>query len=241
MTLPPYPRSSPPPEVKPIVDELRLASPTAGHPYSHHQQQQGGIASGAPAPASAAAAEAAAREREEKIVDTRVKRGREWEDEDSASVKKPASDDARARLEEIHHHRPSPPRPGARLVSPDRRSSSERPRNDDYHQGPPTQHQQHQTLPSINSNLPTNHQLAPISDSSRHEPPRRPDDDRERKEVIEPAARKVEVDEDYDDDVDEDVKRSGQNGHSSAAIQEKKTSPGGSNTSNGVSVGSANE
>jgi len=138
MTLPPYPRSSPPPEVKPIVDD-RLASPTAAHPYgSHHQQGGGGIASGAPVPASAAAAaEAAQRDREEKgVVDTRVKRLREWEEEEIVSVKKPASEDARARLEEISH-RPSPPRPGARLGSPDRRSSSERLRNDDYHQPPP--------------------------------------------------------------------------------------------------------
>ncbi|KAF8420056.1 hypothetical protein EV426DRAFT_538069 [Tirmania nivea] len=244
MTLPPYshpsPHPSPPPEVKPIVD--RLASPTAAHSYRSHHQQGGGIASGAPVPASAAAAaEAAQRDREEKGVDTRVKRVREWEEDDSASVKKPASEDARARLEEISHHRPSPPRPGARLGSPDRRSSSERPRNDDYHQAPPPQHQQHQTLPSINSNIPANHQLAPISDSSRHEPPRRPDEDRERKEVIEPAARKVEVDEDYDEDVDEDVKRAGQNGHSGSASQEKKTSPGGSNASNGIPVGQANE
>lgn len=237
MTLPPYPRSSPPPEVKPIVDD-RLASPTAAHAYGSHHQQGGGIASGAPVPASAAAAaEAAQRDREEKGVDTRVKRVREWEEDDGVSVKKPASEDARARLDEIHRHSP---RPGARLGSPDRRSSSERPRNDDYHQAPPPQHQ-HQTLPSINSNIPTNHQLAPISDSSRHEPPRRPDEDRDRKEVIEPAARKVEVDEDYDDDVDEDLKRSGQNGHPSSASQEKKTSPGGSNASNGVSVGQANE
>ena len=235
MTLPPYPRSSPPPEVKPIVDD-RLASPTAAHSYGSHHQQGGGIASGAPVPASAAAAaEAAQRDREEKGVDNRVKRLREWEDDESVSVKKPASEDARARLEEISH-RPSPPRPGARPGSPDRRSSSER-RNDDYH---PPQHQ-HQTLPSINSNMPTNHQLAPISDSSRHEPPRRPDEDRDRKEVIEPAARKVEVDEDYDDDVDEDLKRSGQNGHPNSASQEKKTSPGGSNASNGVPVGQTNE
>jgi len=88
--------------------------------------------------------------------------------------------------------------------------------------------------------MPTNHQLAPISDSSRHEPPRRPDEDRDRKEVIEPAARKVEVDEDYDDDVDEDLKRTGQNGHPSVS-QEKKTSPGGGNATNGVPVGQANE
>lgn len=229
--------------MKPIVDD-RLASPTAAHSYGSHHQQGGGIASGAPVPASAAAAAEAAqaqRDREEKGVDNRVKRLREWEEDDSASVKKPASEDARARLDEISHHRPSPPRPGARLGSPDRRSSSERPRNDEYHQGPPPQHQQHQTLPSINSNMSTNHQLAPIADNSRHEPPRRPDEDRDRKEVIEPAARKVEVDEDYDDDVDEDVKRSGQNGHSGSASQEKKTSPGGSNSSNGISVGQANE
>lgn len=86
--------------------------------------------------------------------------------------------------------------------------------------------------------MSTNHHLAPLSDSSRHEPPRRPDEDRE---VIEPAARKVEVDEDYDDDVDEDVKRSGQNGHPNSVSQEKKTSPGGNNPSNGVPVGQVNE
>ena len=239
MTLPPYPRPSSPPEVKPIVDD-RLASPTAPHPYgSHHQQPPNNIASGAPPPVPATTtAEVVQRDRDEKGPETRVKRLREWEDDDGASVKKPASDDARARLEEIHI-RPSPPRPGARL-SPDRRGSSDRSRNDDYHQGPPPQHQ-HQTLPPINSSMSNNHQLAPISDSSRHEPSRRPDEDRVMKEVIEPAARKVNVDEDYDDVDEEDVKRSGKNGHSSSTSQEKKTSPGGTNAGNGVPTGPTGE
>lgn len=237
MTLPPYPRPSPPPEVKPIVDD-RLASPSAPHPYgSHHQQPPGSITSGVPATTTS---EVVQRERDDKVPETRVKRLRSWEDDDGgASVKKPASDDAKARLEEIHH-RPSPPRPGARLGSPVRRGSSERSRNDDYHQGPPPQHQ-HQTLPPISSSMSNNHQLAPISEGSRHEPPRRPDEDRVMKEVIEPAARKVNVDENYDDVDEEDVKRSGKNGHPSSASQEKKTSPSGTNAGNGVPAGPAND
>ena len=231
MTLPPYQRSSPPPEVKPIVDD-RLTSPTAG--YSHNQHLGSGIAGGAPAPASAAvAAEAAQREREDKGgSEGRSKRLREWEDED-VPAKKPASDENRARLEEIHH-RPSPPRPGARMGTPPaRRSSADRPRNDEYMQGPPSHQQHQQTLPSINSA----HQLAALS----HEPPRRSDDDRERKEVNEPAARQVDVDENYDDEEEDVNKRSGPNGHAGPGSVDKKTSPGGSIASNGVPAGPSNE
>lgn len=90
----------------------------------------------------------------------------------------------------------------------------------------------------------TPHQLPAISERPRphDEPPRRPDDERERTGAEEPAARKVDVDEDYDvDDVD-DVKRSGQNGHLIASSGgEKKTPPNGANASNGLPVGQPNE
>ncbi|KAI5791710.1 hypothetical protein DFH27DRAFT_485904 [Peziza echinospora] len=250
MTLPPYARSSPPPEVKPIVDD-RLTSPTASYSHSQHHQPPGGIASGAPVPASAtAAAEAAQRERDEKVTDVRIsKRRPEWEEDDSVTVKKPASDENRVRPDEMRHLA-SPPRSGPRIASPaDRRSSGERirneiSRNDDYHQGPPPPHQQQhqQTLPSIGSN----HQLAPISEGPRHEPPRsRPEDERDRKEVNEPAARKVDVDENYDDDDIEDIKRSGPNGHVVGGGNgvEKKSSPisGNGSAGNGVTVGQSGD
>merc|ERR1712093_367019 len=115
--LPPFGRgASPRPEVRPILDN-RMPSPKSGYP--HQQQQQyphhpdisnpGGIEGGAPAPASAlAAAEAAAAERNgDRPGSVGPKRMREWEED--TSMKKPASDENRARLDDMHHRRPSTP------------------------------------------------------------------------------------------------------------------------------------
>merc|ERR1711900_132061 len=108
--LPPFGRgASPRPEVRPILDN-RMPSPKSGYP--HQQQQQyphhpdisnpGGIEGGAPAPASAlAAAEAAAAERNgDRPGSVGPKRMREWEED--TSMKKPASDENRARLDDMH-------------------------------------------------------------------------------------------------------------------------------------------
>ncbi|KAJ9649411.1 glucose repression mediator protein [Coniosporium tulheliwenetii] len=76
--------TSPPPEVRPIV-ENQVQSPGSAYPrqqYQHlpNQSGPGGIANGAPPPASAlAAAEAAARERESTRTPAIPKRA--WEDD----------------------------------------------------------------------------------------------------------------------------------------------------------------
>lgn len=239
MTLPPYGArgNSPQPELKPIVDD-HLPSPNTGYP--HHQSSQGGIAGGAPPPASATmAAEAAARERGERSIDRDEKshfnkRPRDWDEEDGQHIKKPASDENKARLDDIRHHRPSPP---VRISSPHqesrRRSSSERPREDYHHGQPPlpTQISIQQNHHTSNSLPPINHQLPPMSDGPRmSEPPRMQESLRmseaprgeDRKEIIEPPARKVDLDEDYDNedmgDAERDPSAKGQNNEGTNGI-----------------------
>ena len=181
------------------------------------------------------AAEAAARERDEKIHHN--KRTREWEEDEGQGqgiVKKPASEETRARMDDMRHHRQSPP---VRAPSPHRperrRSSSERPR-EDYHHGPPA--------PLHTPNVPPllGHQpLPPINDAPRmSEPPPRiaeahrmseaPRDDR--KEIIEPAARKVELDEDYDNEEMGDADRN-------PSVQVKENNSPVGNGTNGISGG----
>jgi general transcriptional corepressor CYC8 len=148
-TLPPAPSSlngsggvppigrgnSPRPEVRPISLDNRMASPKTGYPhqqpqYPHHPDisNPGGIAGGAPPPASALAAQEAAAERErdgERPASVGPKRMREWEDE-QPSMKKPASDENRARMEDTHHRRPSTPEPFRRSSSEARRAEDQR-------------------------------------------------------------------------------------------------------------------
>jgi glucose repression mediator protein len=155
------------------------------------------------------AAEAAQRDREEKMQTQHVpiKRPREWEDDDGVG-KKPASDENRARMDDVHHHRASPP-------PHQRRDSADRTR-DEYHHGPSPPH----------SLLPLSHsQLPPMSDGARIDQRRD-----EVKEVIEPAARKVEEDDEYDVD-DDDVKR-GPDGS-----RHKENSSPNSKGANGISNG----
>lgn len=83
----------------------------------------------------------------------------------------------------------------------------ERSTREEYRHGPPPPQQpqqpQQQQQTQQHSLPPINHQLAPMSDAPRMSEPRR----EEAKEVIEPAARKVEEDDEYDADETEDVKR----------------------------------
>ena len=211
--MPPIGRgNSPPPEIRPIADD-RPPSPGSGYPhqqYQHHPNpsQPGGIAAGAPPPtaALAAAEAAAARERDDRPPPAAFKRQYEPEDDYKVSNKKLANGESRGRLEDHHHHRVSPP---DRPLSPrdrQRRSSSEirrddqRRANENYHpseaahhsQAPPTVHQQTDHLPLI-------------SDPSRDD----------RREPYEPAARKMEVDEDYDDEGDDEKRVGGSGGRNS--------------------------
>jgi len=247
---------SPLPEVKPILDD-RMPSPTSnypphhGHGQAHLQHAPSGIANGAPPPASAlAAAEEAARNRERedsKIPNT--KRHREWEEDDSLSAKKVASNENRARMDDHFHHRASPSR-----LSPDhdpRRSSSERPpqqqpqpQNEEYHRSaapsapPGSMHGMPNSRP-VYSQLPsmTDTSLPPPSsqqgqqqqqqqqqhgqqqqmrnddrEREQRERERERERDRERKEIVEPPARKMEVDEDYDDEPESNDKHTAQQG-----------------------------
>ncbi|KAJ0422744.1 hypothetical protein BJY00DRAFT_300033 [Aspergillus carlsbadensis] len=186
-----------------------------------------GIAGGAPAPASAiSAAEAAAREREDRPPSA-MKRGREWEGE-PGPVKKIASEENRSRLEEqIGRRVPSP----SRLPSPGeirRRSSSEIRRddqrrvNESYHPSEAAHHPQ--TLPSIQhmpphpsgASLPPMNESAPASSGSSTVPPttqvqvqvpvKEEHMRSEQPPAHEPAARKMDVDENYDDDGDDEKK-----------------------------------
>ncbi|KAI9681380.1 MAG: glucose repression mediator protein [Caeruleum heppii] len=192
--------NSPPPEVRPIVDD-RAASPGSGYQaqqFQHHPNpsQPGGIASGAPPPAAALmAAEAAARERDDR-PSSPMKRVREWED-DSAPVKKPASDENRARMDDHHHQRPSPPprmpsprEPHRRSPSEARRAEDQRRANEGYHPSEAAHHPP--TVPAVH-----HHQGPPVPDGPK---------DEWREQQHEPAARKMDVDEDYDEG-NEDEKR----------------------------------
>ncbi|KAF2190842.1 TPR-like protein [Zopfia rhizophila CBS 207.26] len=200
--LPPYGRmGSPPPEVRPIV-ENRASSPRNGYQqqYQHHPDPSsgGGIAGGAPAPASAlAAAEAAARERgerDERPPTAPPKRHREWEDNDHLNPKPPSNDEKRQKMEESHSRRPSPPQ--HRVSSPQvpRHSPQDAPDarrfNDGYHPSEAAHHPP--SLPSINATQP----LPRMSETPKQERP----------EHHEPAARHMDVDENYDDE-GEDVKQ----------------------------------
>ena len=204
--LPPYGRPfSPQPEIRPIRDE-RAGSPLQNYqsqPYNLNQHFSS-IANGAPPPAAAqTAADAAARERDERPPSA-MKRMREW-DSESAPSKKPASDEARARLDDI----PRRPSPSGRLPSPrefPRRSSSEirreneRRAHENYH--PSEAAHRPQPLTQTQQQIPSMHTLF---DTPKEE----------RKEQIEPAARKVEVDEDYDNNSEDDKRNLGSMGRNS--------------------------
>ncbi|KAF2749241.1 TPR-like protein [Sporormia fimetaria CBS 119925] len=191
----PYGRmaSPPPPEVRPIV-ENRPGSPRGGYqgPYQHHADPSsgGGIASGAPAPASAlVAAEAAAREREERPPTAPAKRMREWEDKDPVS-KPPANEEKRQKVEETHSRRPTPP--AHRISSPQVARHSPQPDarrfNDGYHPSEAAHHPP--SLPPMNASQPP---LPRMTETPKQERP----------EHHEPAARHMDVDEDYDDETED--------------------------------------
>jgi len=203
--LPPYPRQPElQPEIRPLVNHPAPSSSGPRTPFEHHPHAAPSIASGAPPPSSAqTAADAAARERDERPGSTAPpKRVREWDD-DPAGLKKPSTEEARSRLDEIKMHRPSPP---DKMATPPNRSPSELRRMDDQrptsayrpseatHHVPalPSMHSMTQPSPSA-SVIPQDEQRAPPPLPSAPQPP----------PVYEPAARKMEVDENYDDSGDD--------------------------------------
>ena len=191
------------PEIRPLVNQP-VPSPGGQYPrpaYEHHPNAAPNIASGAPPPSAAqTAADAAARERDERPSSTAPpKRPREW-DEDPNAVKKLSTDESRSRLDEIKMHRGSPTEamgtPPNRSPSELRRTDEQRPMSayhpsDAAHHPPalPPMHSITQPSPST-STAPQEDQRAPL-------PPPQP------APVYEPAARKMDVDENYDDSGDD--------------------------------------
>ena len=239
--IPPIGRgNSPPPEIRPITDD-RMTSPGGGYPhqpYQHHANTSnpGGIAQGAPPPAAAlAAAEAAAaRDRDDRpSASTGFKRVMESEDDYKMSNKKPANGDNRGRLEDHHYRRGSPTeRPASPRERMQRRSSSEIRRedqlraNENYHPSEAAHHPQ--ILPSIHAppeqqqqqqhqqqQQPQQPQQQQQQQQQQHLPPMAEVARDERREAFEPAARKMDMDEDYNDEIEDDKRMAGSGGHNS--------------------------
>lgn len=223
--------------------------------YSHHPDvpPQGAPEGGPPPPATAA--ETSVQRAEERPGSAGPKRMREWEEEGSA--KKQANEENRARLEDVRHRRPStPPRDGFRRNSTeakrdDQRRSDERGRDeprstsDGYHPSEAAHHQQNHAAPQApGSATSTPHEkphaavtpkeeravpAEPAAPSRQAPPPSEP----------ERAARKMDVDEDYDDSGEDDKKAVLANGSATeSASGDSKTSPtsAGANGSAGVAA-----
>ena len=192
-TLPPYGRPfSPPSELRPLRDERQPSpGPSFRAPFQSSQPFPS-IANGVPSAATPLPpAEGPLRDDRPPSA---MKRSREWE-ADAGPSKKLANEESRARLDDPIR-RNSPP---GRLPTPKdhfRRSSSEARReqerraNENYHPSDAAHHpysRPPQQIPSMQS----------ILDG--------PKDDR--KEHVEQAARKVDVDEDYDNNSEDDKQR----------------------------------
>lgn len=151
----------------------------------------------------ATAADLGAREREERASSTvPVKRLREWEDDSSSSSKKLSTDESRSRLDEIKTQRASP---GEKLSTPPRPSPGELRRGEEPR--PPSAYRPSEaahhppTLPSVMAI--TQPSPAPPSSLPPQEEPARAPSVPQPAPAFEPAARKMEVDENYDDSGDD--------------------------------------
>jgi general transcriptional corepressor CYC8 len=191
--LPPYGRPfSPPSEIRPIRDD-RPHSPHATYHQPPYHPPQGfpsianGVASAAPPlPATAETP------RDDRPPSA-MKRTREWENEAGPS-KKPANEETRARLDEPPRHS-SPPN---RIMTPrehfgrsptEIQRENERRANENYHPSEAAHHPY--------SLAPQPARIGAIGT----DPPKE-----ERKEANEPAARKMDVDEDYDNNSEDDTR-----------------------------------
>lgn len=198
--LPPYARQlEQQPEIRPLVNQP-APSPGGQYPrpaYEHHPNAAPSIASGAPPPSAAqSAADAAAREREERPSSTAPsKRPREW-DEDPNAVKKASTDESRSRLDEIKMQRGSPTET---MGSPAETRRPEEPRpTSAYHPSEAAHHPP--ALPPMHSFT----QPSPSASTGPQEELRVPPPPQSAPApVYEPAARKVDVDENYDDSGDD--------------------------------------
>ena len=121
---------------------------------------------------------------------------REWED-DPSGIKKHSTEEGRFRLDQIKMDRPSPTE---KMGTPPNRSPSELRRMDEarptsaYHPSEAAHHLP--SLPSMQTiTQPSPRASAPPQEEHRAPPPPAP--------VYEPAARKMDVDENYDDSGDD--------------------------------------
>lgn len=212
--------------------------------YQHHPNtsQSVGIAAGAPPPAAAlAAAEAAARDRDEApILAGRSGFKRTFESDDDhymgAPRKHVANGETRSRLEDLSHRRPSPPDrkpspargmrspPVERRASPpkDHARSGSHARLEEKRKAEETYHPSEAAhnppaLPSIQAQGPPPHpsQTALPAPPGPPQPPAAEPVRDDRKETYEAAARKMDVDEDYDDEPPEDKRKEMSGGHNS--------------------------
>ncbi|QIW97335.1 hypothetical protein AMS68_002853 [Peltaster fructicola] len=191
--LPAYPRQpSPRPDIRPINHQ---PAPSPGSQYPRMAYDQ-------PAPTSAPAAHHT-EQPQERSGSAAPKRMREWEDDHNA-VKKPQTEESRSRLDEIKMHRPSPPQ---KVATPPIHSPSEVRRLDEarpsstYHPSEAAHHPP-PALPSITQPSPPRNS-APPQEEARAQPPAHTP---QPPAAYEPAARKMDMDENYDDSGDDEKK-----------------------------------
>ncbi|KFA71662.1 hypothetical protein S40288_08063 [Stachybotrys chartarum IBT 40288] len=276
--MPPFRNThSPRSDGRPVHDN-RMPSPKSAYPqhqapppppphYSHHTEMppQGAPDNGPPHPS--AIPEAPVPRADERPSSVGPKRMREWEEESAA--KKQANEENRARLDDLHHRRPStPPLEGYRRNSSEARRGDEQRRveeprrpdepprhaSDVYHPSEAAHHpQSHSVGPS---HLPPMQQSSgPMQGVSHEKPPTVATPKEERpasleqaapaprppQHVTEPerAARKIEVNEDYDDSGEDEKKTAvltnGSGSAAAAAADLKASTPanGGVNGSSG--------
>lgn len=270
-SLMPYRNGSPRSEPRPIHDN-RMPSPKSAYPqhqppFSHHQEpgMPGSIESGVPHLKGMMGPDM--HRDHDRPASVASKRMREWEDE--PAMKKPASEETRARMDDIRHRRPSTPPRDTYRRSPDahrfeeqqrmeeqrrvdeqrrveemRRAEEQRHAVERYH---PSDAAHHPPAHSMPNHLPPMQQGPPppmqglIHEAPQPSPAPKdyPQDEQQRLDHApapppsqiserERAARKMEVDDDYDDSGEEEKKVSingAASGPGSAAGDIKNTTP----------------
>ncbi|KAI1506475.1 hypothetical protein F5X99DRAFT_364330 [Biscogniauxia marginata] len=247
--LMPYRPGSPRSESRPMHDN-RMPSPKSAYPqhqppYAHHPEpgMPSSIESGVPlGPKGPLGPEL---HRDDRPPSVASKRRREWEDE--PSIKKPANEENRSRMQEIGHRQPSTPPRDPYRRSPDairfeeqrrmeehrrvedqrrveelRRAEDQRHANENYHPSEAAHHPPAHSVPP--NHLPPMQQGPSPMQGLIHEVPQPspapkdyPPDERQRLDhppapapprMDEPerAARKMDVDDDYDDSGEEEKK-----------------------------------
>ena len=229
----PYGRgNSPAPEIKPLADAMpsspsALSGPPQYQPNAQHASQAGIAAGGPPPTAALAAAEAAAaRERDERPV-AGVKRTLESDEESQMPNKYPANGEHRSRFEDSRRRRASPPNrrasPTQHPISPRTMSPRGRPASPSIQKsrGSSPSRREDQQRPDQNPRLastaPTvTHPAPPSLPASQNQTaetpvkaavPAKPEPQDDDKEAFEAAARKMDVDENYDDEGEEEEKK----------------------------------